>query len=156
MAFRIIEDDLSGQQIRDLIALHLSGMQAHSPACSVHAMDVDRLRVPDITFWSIWEADALVGCGALKKLTPDHGEIKSMRTHPSALGRGAGTAMLRHIIEQARVRHYTRLSLETGSAPAFAPALRLYARHGFTACPPFADYEEDPFSRYLTLALEQQ
>lgn len=153
MPFRIIEDDLSGEAIRGLIALHLAGMHANSPADSVFAMDIDRLRAPDVTFWSLWDGGALLGCGAMKQLDPHQGEIKSMRTVPEATGRGVGAAMLTHIIAEARSRGYRRLSLETGSAPAFEPALRLYSRHGFIPCAPFADYRENPFSRFMTLAL---
>lgn len=116
-------------------------------------MDIARLQAPDMRFWTLWEGDALLGCGALKHIAADHGEVKSMRTVPEALGRGVGTALLVHIIAEARTRGYRQLSLETGTGPAFEPAHRLYARHGFVACPPFADYAEDPFSRYFTLAL---
>jgi putative acetyltransferase len=151
--FRIIEDDLSSAPVQALIALHLSGMHAYSPACSVHALDVDRLRAPGVTFWTLWEGDALLGCGALKELSVGEGEIKSMRTDPAALGRGVGTAILRHIIAEAKARGYARLNLETGTGPAFEPAHRLYLRHGFTDCPPFADYRNDPFSRFMTLIL---
>lgn len=151
--FRIIGDDLTGPDVGRLIALHLAGMRAGSPACSVHAMDIDRLRAPDVTFWSLWEGDALLGCGALKQLTPDHGEIKSMRTDPAALGRGVGAALLAHIIAEAQARGYRRLSLETGSSDAFDAAHRLYLRHGFGYCGPFGDYTDDPFSRFMTRAL---
>jgi putative acetyltransferase len=116
-------------------------------------MDIDRLQAADVSFWTLWEGDGLLGCGALKQLAPDHGEIKSMRTAPQALGRGVGTAMLVHIIAEARRRGYARLNLETGTGPQFDAARRLYVRHGFAECPPFADYREDPFSRYFTLAL---
>ncbi|MGL4314745.1 MAG: GNAT family N-acetyltransferase [Sphingomonas sp.] len=151
--FRIVEDDLTSAPVQALIALHVNGMLAYSPACSVHALDVDRLRAPGVTFWTLWEGTALLGCGALKALDASEGEIKSMRTDPAALGRGVGTAMLRHIIAEARGRGYQRLSLETGSGPAFEPAWRLYERHGFVACGPFASYRDDPFSRFMTLAL---
>jgi len=152
-SFRIVEDDLTGPEIARLIGIHLSGMHANSPAESVHALDLERLRGPDVTFWSIWDGDALLGCGAMKQISPDHGEIKSMRTDPAALGRGAGTAMLRHIIAVAQARGYQRLSLETGSTPAFDAAHRLYKRHGFDYCGPFGTYGEDPFSRFMTRAL---
>ncbi|MGJ3646865.1 GNAT family N-acetyltransferase [Sphingomonas sp. GlSt437] len=151
--FRITEDDLSGAPVQALIALHLKAVSSHSPANSVHALDIDRLRRPDVTFWTLWEGDALLGCGALKELGGTEGEIKSMRTDPAALGRGVGAAILRHIIAEAKARGYARLNLETGTGPAFEPAHRLYLRHGFTDCPPFADYRNDPFSRFMTLSL---
>jgi putative acetyltransferase len=150
---RIIEDDLSGPEIRALLETHFAGMLANSPEGSCHFLDFDGLNAPDVTFWSVWDGDALAGCGALKELDPEHGEIKSMRTHEDHLRKGVGAMMLAHIISEARSRGYRRLSLETGSAEAFIPALRLYEAHGFEFCPPFGDYLEDPFSRFMTLAL---
>ena len=128
-------------------------MHANSPEQSVHALDVGRLRDPGISFWTLWQGDDLLGCGALKALPGDEGEIKSMRTQPHALRRGVAAALLEHIITEARARGYRRLSLETGTAPAFEPAHRLYERYGFVDCAPFGDYVEDPFSRFMTLAL---
>jgi putative acetyltransferase len=121
-------------------------MHQLSPAESVHALDLDALRRPEITFWTIWSQDAatLMGSGALKSHGDGHGEIKSMRTAEVHRGKGVGQAMLGHILAEARKRSYTRLSLETGSVPGFEPALRLYTRFGFTHCGPFADYAEDP------------
>jgi putative acetyltransferase len=150
---RIIVDDLSGPQIAALLAEHLAEMHAISPACSVHALDLDALRGPDITFWSAWDGADLLGCGALKHLDVTHGEIKSMRTAANHTGRGVAALLLDHIITEARSRAYHRLSLETGAAPFFAPAQRLYTRHGFTPCAPFADYTDDPHSIYLTRTL---
>ncbi|WP_225726618.1 MULTISPECIES: GNAT family N-acetyltransferase [unclassified Nocardia] len=149
----IVVDDLSGPAIAALLAQHLDDMYATSPAESVHALDLDALRKPEITFWSAWEGSELVGCGALKELDPTHGELKSMRTATAARGRGIASILLRHLIDQARERGYTRLSLETGTQPYFAPARRLYARNGFAECPPFADYTLDPNSVFMTLAL---
>lgn len=149
----IIEDDLSGGDIRALLQSHFAGMLANSPKDSCHFLDFDGLRGPDVTFWSIWDGEALAGCGALRELDRTHGEIKSMRTHGDHMRKGAGTAMLRHIIATARARGYTRLSLETGSGDAFVAATALYHSHGFTTCPPFGDYREDPFSRFMTLPL---
>ena len=106
-----------------------------------------------MTFWSIWDGIALAGCGALKALSSGQGEIKSMRTHADHLRKGAGAGMLKHIISQARQRGYVRLSLETGSSDAFTPARALYEAYGFAYCPPFGDYAEDPFSRFMTLAI---
>ena len=136
---RIIVDDLSGSEIRALLETHFAGMLASSPPESCHFLDFDGLNAPDVTFWSIWNGDALAGCGALKELTPEHGEVKSMRTHADHLRKGVGAKMLTHIISQARARGYHRLSLETGSSADFAPALALYAAHGFQYCPPFGD-----------------
>lgn len=150
---RIVADDLTGPEIAALLQRHLDGMHENSPPESVHALDLDALRAPGIHFWSAWEGGALAGCGALKVLDASEGEIKSMRTADAFLGRGVGTAILRHILSEARRMGLTRLSLETGSTPAFAAAHRLYARHGFVACGPFGGYRDDPFSRFFTLAL---
>ena len=150
---RIIVDDLSGNEIRALLETHFAGMLASSPPESCHFLDFDGLNAPDVTFWSIWDGDALAGCGALKELTPEHGEVKSMRTHADHLRKGIGAKMLTHIISQARARGYHRLSLETGSSADFAPALALYEAHGFADCQPFADYSLDPHSRYMTRVL---
>jgi putative acetyltransferase len=149
----IIEDDLSGPEIRALLETHFAGMLANSPEGSCHFLDFEGLRGPGVTFWSIWDGGDLMGCGALKEHDPAHGEIKSMRTHEAHLRRGAGGAMLEHIIGTAKARGYHRLSLETGSSPAFDPAHALYLRYGFEYCGPFADYKEDPFSRFMTLTL---
>jgi putative acetyltransferase len=132
---------------------HLENMHQLSPAESVHALSLEKLRVPEITFWTAWENDSLVGCGALKELDLKHGEIKSMRT-PQALRRqGVGRAMLRHIIEVAKERGYERLSLETGAPEGFKPARNLYESFGFEYCGRFGDYPEDPNSIFMTLRL---
>lgn len=153
MEFTIKPDDLSSPKIADLLAEHLRDMHEHSPPESVHALDLDELRKPDITFWSVWLSDELVGCGALKELDSEHGEIKSMRTFEKFRGLGAGKFILRHIIDEARSRNYKRLSLETGSMAAFDPARRLYESHGFQYCGPFADYVLDPNSVFMTMVL---
>jgi putative acetyltransferase len=150
---RIKVDDLSGPEIRALLAEHVDEMYAISPPESVHALDLDGLRKPDITFWSAHDADGLVGCGALKKLNSLSAELKSMRTARSATRRGVASALLTHIIGEARKRRYERLYLETGAEDFFAPARALYARFGFEPCEPFADYTDDPNSVYLTRAL---
>lgn len=150
---RIIEDDLSGAEVRALVAFHLAEMHASSPACSVHALPADKLREPGVTFWSAWLAGDLAAIGAMKQLDPAHGELKSMRAAPAFRRRGLGEAMLLHLIAAARARGYLRLSLETGSGAAFEPAIGLYRKHGFVECGPFADYAEDPFSTFMTLAL---
>ncbi len=143
-------DDLSGAEVQALLAAHLRGMHDHSPPESVHALDLDGLRAPDITFWSAWSDETLLGCGALKELNPEHGEIKSMRTAEPHLGKGVASAFVEHILSVARERGYTRLSLETGSGAAFEPAHALYLKHGFEFCGPFGDYTNDPFSRFMT------
>jgi putative acetyltransferase len=148
IAIRI--DDLRGSAIVELLQLHLRNVALHSPPESIHALDLERLRQPDIAFWSAWQGPELLGCGALKALDESHGEIKSMRTVPRYLRKGVAAALLRHIIDEARRRRYRRLSLETGSAAAFAPARMLYAKHGFVICGPFADYVEDPYSIFMS------
>ena len=146
-------DDLKGPEIAELLREHLRGMRHNSPPESVHALDIEALRRPEITFWSVWEGGELLGCGALKELDSRHAEIKSMRTASTHLRKGVARNLLQHIIEEGRRRGYTRLSLETGSTEAFEPALRLYAGFGFTRCGPFADYVEDPFSVFMTKEL---
>ena len=143
-------DDLNGPEIARLLREHLQGMALHSPPESIHALDIDALRKPDITFWSVWESSELMGCGAIRHLDPLHGEIKSMRTAAAHLRKGVATRLMHHILEEARHRSYRRLSLETGSMAAFAPARRLYASFGFVECAPFADYVEDPNSVFMT------
>lgn len=146
-------DDPARPDVYALLDEHLRNMHELSPPESVHALDVGRLKGPDITFWSVREGTALLGCGALKELDPQHGEVKSMRTPGALRRRGAGRALLAHLIDEARSRGYKRLSLETGSMDAFQPAWRLYESFGFTYCGPFADYKPDPNSVFMTLAL---
>lgn len=152
-ALKIEPDDLRGPEIAALLNAHLDQMADVSPPESRHALDLDRLRAPDVTFWTAWQGDQLLGCGALKEIGAGHGEIKSMHTAKTARGQGIGAAILRTILEEARNRDYQRLSLETGSMDAFRPAHRLYERHGFAFCPPFAGYREDPNSVFMTLTL---
>jgi putative acetyltransferase len=146
-------DDLSRIEVHDLLNEHLQNMHQLSPAESVHALDLESLRKPDITFWSAWEGAALVGCGALKELDRRHGEVKSMRTPNAYRRQGAARIILAHIVQVAKSRSYERLSLETGSMEAFKPAQKLYQSFGFTYCGPFADYIEDPNSVFMTLRL---
>jgi putative acetyltransferase len=146
-------DDLTGPEIRALLEEHLRSMHELSPPESVHALDLDSLRQPGITFWTAWSDGELLGCGALKELDPTHGEVKSMRTAALHRRRGVGRAMLQHIFDEAQSRAYTRLSLETGSMKAFAPAHRLYEAFGFAYCAPFAEYVEDPNSVFMTRTL---
>lgn len=152
-ALTIIEDDLSGADIQALLRLHLDEMHAWSPPCSVHAMPVERLRGEDVTFWSAWQGSSLAGCGALRRIDARHGEIKSMRTHTDFRGKGVGRAMLAHLIAQAQLCGYAKVSLETGPTDQFVPARRLYQAHGFTPCGPFAEYEADPFSVFMSKEL---
>lgn len=149
----IREGGLDDRRVQELLRLHAAGMLANSPEGSCHFLDLSGLQAADVTFWSAWAGVELLGMGALKQLDAGHGEVKSMRTAPAHLGKGVGAAMLEHILSVARTRGLTRLSLETGAAPAFEPAIRLYTRYGFVPCPPFGDYREDPHSRFLTLAL---
>ena len=146
-------DDLKGSEIYELLQEHLQSMLLHSPPESVHALDIEALRKPEITFWTVWEGGELLGCGALKELDSQHAEIKSMRTSSSHLRRGVAKNLLNHILEEAKRRGYRRLSLETGSMAAFEPARQLYAGFGFTYCEPFADYIEDPYSVFMTREL---
>jgi putative acetyltransferase len=153
MALRIVVDDLAGDAIARFLEAHIRDMRSVSPPESKHALDLEGLRRPNITFWSIMDGEAIVGCGALKEIDAQHGELKSMRTAASHRGQGIGALMLQHIIDEGRRRSYRRLFLETGAMPFFAPARRLYARFGFVSCAPFADYKEDPNSVFMTLAL---
>ena len=146
-------DDLRGPEIAGLLQEHLRSMALHSPPESIHALDLDALRRPEITFWSVWQDAELLGCGALKELDARHGEIKSMRTASPHLRKGVAARLMGHILEEATRRLYRRLSLETGSMEAFAPARRLYARFGFCPCGPFADYVEDPYSVFMSREL---
>ena len=149
-AFTIREDDLRGPEVAALLEEHLAEMRRHSPPGSVHALDLDALRGPAITFWTVWRGDRLAGCGALRELDPAHGELKSMRTARAFQRQGVAAALLDHMLAVARARGYRRLSLETGSGAPFAPAHALYARYGFERCPPFADYVLDEFSVCMT------
>ena len=146
-------DDLRGPEIAALLEGHMSDMRRWSPPESIHALDLERLRAPNIRFWTVWEGAELLGCGALKQLDARHGEIKSMRTAEQHRRRGVAARLLAHILAEARSHGYRRLSLETGSMAAFAPARELYARHGFAPCPPFGDYKPDVNSVCMTMEL---
>ena len=150
----IITDDVTHPAVLALLEEHLADMHAYSPPESVHALDYNELRAPDVTFWTAWDGEELLGCGALKELDATHGEIKSMRTSRNQLRKGVAAAMLGHIVDVARDRGYQRLSLETGSGGPFDAALRFYEKHGFNYCEPFADYVPDPFSRFMTRELK--
>lgn len=146
-------DDLTGAEVSELLQEHLRSMRQQSPPESVHALDIEALRKPDITFWTVWAEGELLGCGALKELDAQHGEIKSMRTATAHLRKGVAGTLLQHILTEAQRRGYRRLSLETGAQAAFAPARQLYARFGFAYCGPFADYVNDPNSVFMTREL---
>jgi putative acetyltransferase len=147
---KIIPDPLESNVIKHLLQTHLNLMHSQSPACSVHALPLDKLRANDVSFWSIWEGEELLGCGALKEINPKHGEIKSMHIYQKHRGRGISKVMLSHIIQIAISRGYERLSLETGSQNEFATARALYKNSGFRECPPFEGYKDDPNSTFMT------
>ncbi len=149
----IREDDLTGKAIADLLREHLENMYEITPPESVHALDLEALRSPDITFWAAWEGNELLGCGALKELDSRSGEIKSMRTANVHRRKGVASKILEHIIQEAKRRGYDCLNLETGSFPEFAPARALYTRYGFEYRGPFADYIDDPNSVFMTKKL---
>ena len=146
-------DDLSHLQVHILLEEHLANMHELCPPEQVFALDLNKLRAPDITFWTVWNDDTLLGCGALKQLSSTHGEIKSMRTPTAARGKGAGRAVLEHIVTVARQRGYTRLSLETVTHPAFEPAHSLYRSKGFVLSGPFGNYEANQHSVFMALEL---
>ncbi len=148
LEFRL--DDLSGEAIRSLVARHLSGMHEHSPPESVHALGIEKLRHPSVRLWSAWKDGDLAGMGALRRIDAANGELKSMRVADSWLGRGVGRAILDHLIADARGLGMTRLWLETGSGPPFAPATGLYESAAFSRCAPFDYYKPDPFSVFMT------
>ena len=151
--FVIRQDDLSGEATRALLALHLSGMHESSPPGHVFALDLSGLQTASVTVWTAWQLEEIAGIGALKALGGGIGEVKSMRTHPKHLRKGVGTAILERIIQEARSRGFNRLSLETGSGPAFEPALALYRKRGFVNGGAFADYAPSEFNQFLHLEL---
>jgi putative acetyltransferase len=150
---RIIRGDLSDPRVVDLVRTHLISARAETAPGSAHALDLSGLHSPDVSFWTIWDEEKPLGIGALKRLSAAHGEVKSMHTAQSMRGKGAGSAMLRHIVATARASGMSRLSLETGSWDYFHPARALYRRHGFVECPPFAEYVADPNSVFMSLDL---
>jgi len=146
-------DDLSSPEVIGLLEEHLNNMIHVTPPGSVHALDIEALKKPEITFWSVWDGSMLIGCGAIKELDPQHAEIKSMRTALSHLGKGVASHLLEYILTEARQRKYRRISLETGSFDAFKPARNLYTKFGFTYCDPFSDYIQDPNTVFMTIEL---
>lgn len=150
---KIVVDDLSGPEIARFLQEHVEQMRSRTPLESKHALDLDSLRAPGITFWSVSDGGSPVGCGALKRLDAGHAELKSMRTRPTRQRSGVASLLLEHIIAEARRMCFTRLSLETGAAEFFLPARRLYEKFGFRQCAPFADYRPDQNSTFMTRAL---
>ncbi len=150
---KIIDGGLDDPRVVAILRHHHATCHAVTPAGSAHALDLSGLRVPAIRFWSVWDGETVLGVGALKRLSDDHGEVKSMHTTEAARRRGVGSAMVRHIVAAGRSEGLRRLSLETGSFDFFAPARALYARHGFVECGPFGDYRPDPNSTFMTLGL---
>lgn len=146
-------DDLTGQEIANFLQEHLDEMHAITPPESTHALDLDALRLPNITFWSAWVGDELLGCGALKELDESTGEIKSMRTAKAHRGKGIASQMLEHLIQAAKRRSYQYLYLETGVLPEFLPARALYIKYGFEYCGPFEQYVADPNSVFMSKTL---
>jgi putative acetyltransferase len=151
--YRIVEDDLTGPEVAALLDYHLSEMHQWSPACKVHAMPIERLREPDVTFYSAWAGEELAAVGALKHLDEGRGELKSMRAAPDFRGKGAGQAILAHLMGEARRRGYAWLGLETGRPEPFQPARKLYEKHGFAECPAFGNYVSDEFSLCMSRTL---
>ena len=150
---QIVVDDLSGPQIAAFLEEHVQDMRAITPLESKHALDLDGLRRPEVTFWSVLDGDTLVGCGAIKGLDDSHAEVKSMRTAADRRGTGVASRLLAHILAEAKRKGFSRLSLETGATEPFWPARRLYEKFGFEYCGPFADYRPDPLSVFMTRVL---
>ncbi|MFC3852903.1 GNAT family N-acetyltransferase [Salinispirillum marinum] len=146
-------DNLEGKDIAEFLQQHINDMRSVSPPESKHALDLEGLRAPDITFWSLYDGDQLVGCAALKELDVDHGEVKSMRVKASVRGQGIGSKLVSHVVQEAMNRQYRSIALETGSMPFFEPARALYLKHGFSYCGPFGSYKEDPYSVFMELRL---
>jgi putative acetyltransferase len=146
-------DDLQGADIGELLRTHLENSRRWSPPESIHALDLDALRSPEVTFFTAWDGPTLLGCGALRELDALHGEVKSMHTAARHRRRGVAAAILEHLIDEACARGYRRLSLETGSMDAYAPARALYAHFGFAICGPFAQYVADRNSAFMTREL---
>lgn len=146
-------DDLTDPRVQALLQVHLANAKALTPPEFVQALDISGLKMPDVTFWTLWQDETLLGCGALKALDSLHGEVKSMHVYDAFRQQNLGGVILRYIIKAARDRGYKRLSLETGHPPHYVPAISLYKSFGFSQCPPFADYRDETFSRYMTLSL---
>lgn len=152
---KITDGGLDDARVQTLLAHHFATARAETAPGSAHALNFSELKSPNVHFWSAWDEDCVIAIGALKRLSESHGEVKSMHTEQSQRRKGAGSAMLRHIIEKAREMGMSRLSLETGSWPYFIPAREFYKRHGFVECAPFGSYVPDPNSVFMTLDLAE-
>lgn len=153
MNIKLIEDDLADGQVESLLTNHLQEMHKYSPEGSIHALDPEKMRQPTMTFWSLRQSDELMGCGALKQIDSISAELKSMKTDDKFLRQGVAAKLLEHILQQAKLRQYKTVYLETGAHKAFLPAIKLYQKYGFVECGAFADYEPDPYSRYFKVEL---
>jgi len=149
-----IENNFDNPQVNELLRIHFIELRSVSPEGSSHVLDVQGLRVPSIKFWSLWENNDLIGCGALKTLSEEHGEFKSIRIHDNFRKLGKGINVINHLINEARKLKIKRLSIETGAGDFFIPARKLFKKTGFTLCEPFAHYKEDINSVYLTMLIE--
>lgn len=149
----IQQDELKDGQIEQLIKAHLEEMKKHSPPESIHALPLDHLKKHDVTVWSARDGEVLLGCGAIKELSSEHGELKSMRTAAAHMRKGVAKYLLTHLLQEAKRRGYKRVSLETGAIAFFEPARKLYENFGFQYCPPFGSYQEDPNSLFMTKEL---
>ena len=148
-----IEGNFDNLEVNDLLKKHFIELRSVSPAGSTHVLDIDGLKDPSIKFWSLWENNKLIGCGALKFLEKDHGEFKSIRVADEFRKKGIGKRIINHLIEEAKKLEISKLSIETGAGEFFLPARNLFSKFGFKTCPPFAHYKNDPNSCYFTLNL---
>ena len=148
-----IEGNFDNLEVNDLLKKHFIELRSVSPAGSTHVLDIDGLKDPSIKFWSLWENNKLIGCGALKFLEKDHGEFKSIRVADEFRKKGIGERIIKHLIDEAKKLEISKLSIETGAGEFFLPARNLFSKFGFKTCPPFAHYKKDPNSCYYTLDL---
>ena len=148
-----IEGNFDNSEVNDLLKKHFAELKSVSPTGSTHVLDIDGLKDPSIKFWSLWENNKLIGCGALKFLEKNHGEFKSIRVANEFRKKGIGERIIEHLIEEAKKLEISKLSIETGAGEFFLPARKLFSKFGFKLCPPFAHYKEDPHSCYYTLNL---
>ena len=148
-----IEGNFDNSEVNDLLKKHFIELRSVSPVGSTHVLDIDGLKDPSIKFWSLWENNKLIGCGALKFLEKNHGEFKSIRVADEFRKKGIGERIIEHLIEEAKKLEISKLSIETGAGEFFLPARNLFSKFGFKLCPPFAHYKEDPHSCYYTLNL---
>lgn len=153
MTVAITEGGLDDPRVQALLGIHLARARAATAEGFAFALDLSGLKVPEIRFFAAWDGEQVLATGALKRMAPDHGEVKSMHTAEAARRRGVGRAMLRHLVDEARAAGMTRVSLETGTSAYFQPAVALYLAEGFTPCGPFGDYAASAENRFLTLAL---